>query len=470
MLQEIFQHKVFKNFSYLTIGTVISQILGLVTVLKITKILHPSDYGLYTFIMAQGTLIMYIGDLGIRNIFIRTIARDPSKTNDMVFNGLILRSSAMLILSALYVGYNSWVGNLSTIDLALVFSFAYISLFGKHFETAYLGHQRMLPPSLINLIFSIIWFAFIFLIPESWIEVVFLLNCFLALNLLKNLIFYLGLKRDGLLQGKIPNFWSSSKNVVKESWPYFAMMLIMLPFTKFSNNFLDINSTIEEVGYFNLSERFTGPVSIVLDLALTAIFPNLSALWVTNQLQFKTIIQKNFKYYMLLGMVLCFLFTLYAGEILGLLFSDRYAPAVIVCKIQVWYFFLTSVDSLIGTILGATNNEKKILHLAIVNSSISTPILFWGSTFGALGLATAFVSTFAIFQFYLWYKFKKTTSIEIEDKFLMWAIAIILFIISYFLGDIINIWMKSIFALTTIGLIAVYINKNFSRFQNPSEE
>lgn len=460
MLQKIFQHKVFKNFSYLTAGTAISQVLGLITVLKITKILHPNDYGLYTFIMAQGTLIMYIGDLGIRNIFIRTIARDAQRTNDMVFNGLLLRSLAMLFLSLLYIGYNSWLGNLNRLDLILVFAFAYISLFGKHFETAYLGHQKMLPPALINLLFSTIWFGFIFLIPENWIKVVFLLICFLVLNLFKNLIFYLGLKRDGLLQGKIPNFWTSSKNVIKESWPYFAMMLIMLPFTKFSNNFLDINSTIEQVGYFNLSERFTGPVSIVLDLALTAIFPNLSALWVSNQLQFKSIIQKSFQFYMLLGMVLCFLFTLFAGEILGLLFSDRYAPAVIVCQMQIWYFFLTSVDSLIGTILGATNNEKKILQLAIVNSCISTPILFWGSTFGALGLATAFVCTFAMFQFYLWYIFKKTTSIKIEGRLLMWALAIILFGISYFLEDYLNLEMKITLALGTLAGIVFYLKSN----------
>lgn len=462
MIKKILQHKVFKNFSYLTIGTVISQILGLVTVLKITRVLHPEDYGLYTFIMAQGMLIMYIGDLGIRNVFIRTIARDPSKTNDMVFNGLILRSLAVFILCLLYIGYNRVLGNLNTFDLVLVFAFAFVSLFGKLFETAYLGHQKMLPPALINLIFSIIWFFFVFLIPESWIEVIFLLNAFIILNLIKNAVFYLGLKKHKLLQGPIPNFFNSSKSIMKESWPYFAMMLIMLPFTKLSNNFLDINSTIEEVGFFNLSERFTGPVSIVLDLALTAIFPNLSALWVSNKIQFREVIQKSFKYYMLLGMVLCFLFTLFAGEILGLLFSDKYTPAVIVCQMQIWYFFLTSVDSLIGTILGATDNEKKILQLAIVNSSISTPILFYGSTFGALGLATAFVCTFGAFQFYLWYIFRKTTAIKIDDRNLMWCLAIILFGTSYFLANESGMITKILLAISVFAFLFFYFKKNFA--------
>lgn len=459
MLQQLIKHKVFKNFSFLTLGTVISQILALVTVLKITKVLQPNDYGLYTFIIGQGMLVMYIGDLGIRNIFIRTIARDPSRTNDMVFNGLLLRSLAVAIFCIFYFIYNQALGNLSTSYLILVFIFAYITLFGQLFETAYLGHQKMLQPAVINLIFSVIWFAFIFLIPETLIEIVFLLISFIVLNIGKILIFYIFLKKDKLLQGPILNFWTSSKNVVKESWPYFAMMIVMLPFTKLSNNFLDINSSLEEVGYFNLSERFTGPVSIVLDLALTAIFPNLSALWIINKIEFKKIIEKSFKYYMLLGMSLCFLFTLFAGEIFGLLFPERYEPAIIVCQIQIWYFFLTSIDSLIGTILGATDNEKKILQLAIVNSVISTPILFWGSTFGAFGLASAFVVTFSIFQFYLWHIFQKTTSIKVDDKILMWILVAFLFILSYFIASEFSLLIKGIIAFAVIMLLFYYFKK-----------
>jgi O-antigen/teichoic acid export membrane protein len=456
MIKSIIQHKVFKNFSYLTLGTAISQILSLLAVLKITKILLPDDYGLYTFIFAQGALLLTIADLGVQTIIVRAIAREPEKTNDLVINGILLRTLALIFVSIIYVIYNYFLGNLTILELSLVFLFSLISCVGKLFEIVYIGNQKMLPPSIINLIYGFIWFAFVFLLPESYININNLIYSFLGINLLKNLTFYFALKRHKLLIGKVQGFWLSSKNLVYESWPYFALTLVMLPYRKFSNNFLDINSTIEEVAFYNLSEKFIGPVSMILDIALIAIFPNLSALWISNIDKFKKVISEGFKYYMLLGILLSFLFTMFAYEILGFLFPPSYLPAVIVCQLQIWFLLLSSLDSMIGTILGATNNEKKILQLGIMNSIFSTPIVYYGSKFGAMGLSVAYLTTFSLFQFYIWYVFKKSVAINIKDKALMWGLAIVLFFISYFLVVDLDLVYKILISIVVV-LISVKI-------------
>lgn len=450
MIKEIINHKVFKNFSYLTIGTAISQVLSLLAVLKITKVLYPDDYGLYTFILAQGALLLTIADLGVQTIIVRSIAREPEKTNDLVINGILLRTLALVTVSMIYIVYNYFLGSLTVFELSLVFLFSLISCFGKLFEIVYIGNQKMLPPSIINLIFGFIWFLLIFLLPESLVDANNLILFFLGINVIKNFIFYFSLRYHKLLKGKVQNFWISSKNLVSESWPYFALTLVMLPYRKFSNNFLDINSTIEEVAFYNLSERFIGPVSMILDIALIAIFPNLSALWVSNKAQFKNVISEGFKYYMLFGILMAFLFTLFAYEILGFIFPISYLPAIMVGQLQIWYLLLSSVDSMIGTILGATNNEKKILKLGIINSIISTPIIFYASYYGAMGLSIAYLSTFSIFQFYIWYVFKKSVGINIRDKILMWGLAICLFGISYFLAGNLALIYKIVLAIVVI--------------------
>ncbi|NHE55604.1 oligosaccharide flippase family protein [Cyclobacterium plantarum] len=462
MIKKILQNTVFKNFSYLTIGSILSQFISLLTVLKITKNLHPDDYGLYTFMIAQGTLLLTVGDLGIRNIVIRTIARDPNRSKDLIYNGAILRTLALLVLGSAYLVYNHLLGNLGAEELLFVLLFALISCFGKLFETAFLGHQKMLPPSVINLLFSILWFLWIFLLPGKVMDVALLFYSFLALNIIKNLVFHITLQRQNLILGKMDGFVSSSYSLLKESWPYLVIVLVMLPYTQFTNNFLDINSTREEIGYFNLSGRLTGPISFVLDFGLVAIFPNLSALWVSNKTKFKNFVSIGFKYYMLLGMLLCFLFTLFAKELFEFIFPESYLSAILVCQLQVWYLFLTSVDSLIGTIFGATNNEKKILRLGIVNSLFSTPILFFSSQYGALGLATGMVFSFAIFQFYLWYVFRKTLHLKIEDRALMWVSAAILFVFSYFIGSEIDLINKLLVGLLVLILTSMYFFRNYT--------
>lgn len=461
MLKAILKHKVFKNFSYLTIGTAISQVLSLLAVLKITKILFPDDYGLYTFILAQGALLLTIADLGVQTIIVRSIAREPEKTNDLVINGILLRTFSLVLVSGIYIVYNYFLGSLTVFELILVFLFSLISFFGKLFEIVYIGNQKMLPPSIINLIFGFIWFVLIFLLPESLVNANSLILFFLGINVAKNLTFYLSLRHHKLLIGKVQNFWISSKNLVRESWPYFALTLVMLPYRKFSNNFLDINSTIEEVAFYNLSEKFIGPVSMVLDIALIAIFPNLSALWISNIGKFKSLISEGFKYYILLGVLMSFLFTMFAYEILGFLFPPNYLPAVVVCQLQIWFLFLSSVDNMIGTILGATNNEKKILKLGVINSLISTPIIFYASHYGAMGLSIAYLTSFSVFQFYIWYVFKKSVGIDIKDKFLMLGLVICLFIISYFLAVNLGILYKIVLAIIIISICLKIVLKNF---------
>ena len=429
-IEKLLNHKVVRNFSYLALGSALGQVISFFTVLKVTSLLAPDDYGLFTFLSAQGALLISVGDLGIRNIIIRSIARDGERTNDLMVNGVVLRTLSLLALSLIYVVYNYYFGSLDSYQLLLVFSFSLVNVFGNLFENAFLGHERMLPPSLVSIAHSVLWFVAVFTLPVEQVEPDRLFLIYLTIYVGKALFLYYYLVKYDLLKGKVQNFWLSSRALLRESWPYFLVLLVMLPFTRLSNNFLDINSTNEEVGYFNLAQRLIGPVSLVLDFALAAVFPNLSSLWVSDRSRLKALVANGFQYFMLAGLLMCFSFSLFIREVVGLLFPVSYLPAVVVCQMQVWYLFLTSIDSGVGTILGATDNERYILQLAIVNSLCATPLLYYGSYYGAVGLAYAYVAAFAVFQFYLWYVFRTKLAIRVRGAGWIWGLALLLFAVT----------------------------------------
>lgn len=463
-IRSILDNKVFRNFSYLTLGSVLAQGLSLLTILKITRIFSPSDYGLFTFIMAQGLLLLAIADLGIRNIVIRSIARNKERTNDLIMNGAILRIGATVALIIIYIVYNDILGSLSGQALFLLFLYTLLSSVSHLLETVFLGNERMLPISVINLAYSASWFIIVWLLPDHSVTVTFLFWIFLGLNALKTMALALTLYLQSLLVGEVGNFWSSSKALVNESWPYFSLVFIMIPVNHFSNNFLDINSTTDEIGYFNLSQKLLGPVSMVIGFALSAVFPNLSALWTKDRQKFYFYISSGFKYFMLPAMVLCALFTLFAREVVVLLFTDAYLPAVKVCQLQVWFVFLMGVNSLIGTILGATNREKLLLKLGIVNAILSTPMLYLGSHFGALGLSYGYVISFGIFEIYLWLTFRKSLQIKIDSDGLLWIAAILFFVGSYFIPVSTGLIYRLLLASVAVGGLALF----FKRFHRPA--
>ncbi len=457
MIKKILGNIVFKNFSYLTIGTVIAQLISLITVLKITSILNPEDYGLFTFLIAQGMLLLRIGDLGNRNIVIRTIARNPSRTNDLLVNGALIRVLAIIVLFFIYTLYNYYFGSLSLDNLILIFVFSLLSCFSNLFELIFHGNQKMLPSAIINLAYSIIWFIIVFFSLKKGVSVSFIFLLYIAVTLVKGGLYLAFIKYYKLFNGKVQSFAISSKQIIKESWPYFAMILVLLPLTSLSNNFLDINSTNDEIGYFNLSERLLGPLSLVVGMSLSALFPNLSEMWSHNKEKFNHYLSIGFGLYMIASMLICFIFTLFSKEIVTLLFPDGYNPAIKVAQMQVWYLFFTSVDSLVGVVLGAANREKLILRFSIIYFFICTPTLFYSSNFGALGISTGFVISYGIGLIYVWLTFKKALNIKIKYDSRIWLLAIALFIISYFLTSETSFVYKILICLTILGLLIPYL-------------
>lgn len=462
MLRKLLGSIVFKNFSYLTIGTVIAQLISLITVLKITNILNPDDYGLFTFLIAQGMLLLRIGDLGNSNIVIRTIARDPSRTNDLLVNGAILRVLALIVLFFLYSVYNQYFGSLSFNNLLLIFIFSLLSCFTNLFELIFHGNQKMLPSAIINLIYSVLWFAIVFFVLKKGVSITLIFFLYISITLLKGILYLVFIKYYKLFEGSVQGFKVSSKQLMKESWPYFAMIIILLPLTSLANNFLDINSTKDEIGYFNLSERLLGPISLVVGMSLTAIFPNLSAMWSKNNEKFHRYLSIGFGVYMLVSMIICFIFTLFSKEIIILLFPDSYLPAIKVSQMQVWYLFFTSVDSLVGVVLGAANREKLILRFSVVYFLICTPVLFYSSSFGALGISYGYVISYGLSLIYVWFTFKKSLKIKIQYDAPIWILAIVLFIISYYLTSETSLGYKVIICVTVLGLLIPYSIKIYT--------
>lgn len=462
LLIKLSKKKVVQNFSFLTISSVFSQLIGLFVVIKISRIFAPDEYGLYTFIFAQSQMINAVGDLGMRNIIVRAISRDTSRTNDLIYNGLILRVLASVVLMFIYLIYNYFLGSLNIEQISILFLFSITGIFSNLFENAFLGQQKMLWPSLFNIGFSIIWAIIIFALPSIYFSVIVLLSIQLANGIAKSGFLYTVMVKQGILVGQVNNFIISSKAILKESWPYFLLFLVMLPSVSFANNFLDLNSTKAEIGYFNLSQKLMGPVSLVINMALISIFPNFSSLWVNDEKKFFGIISVGFKYFILFAATLCFLFTLFSKEVVTLLFTDTYLPAIRVCQLQVWYVFLIGINSLIGTIWGATNKEKLILKSAIVNAILSTPIIYIGSYYGAIGLSYGYVISFAIFEIYLWWVFKKSEKIVINGDLILWIIVILLFLTSYFFPANFPITYKILFSLIILSFVLLHVYKKYN--------
>jgi O-antigen/teichoic acid export membrane protein len=330
------------------------------------------------------------------------------------------------------------------------------------FESTFWGHEQMLTPAILNVSTSVLWLGIIlFCTSKINFSVNQLFSIFIAIQVLTALCYFIVLYSKKAFKGTVQPFFSSSKALIGQSWPYFVLVVLNLPYTYLTNNFLDINSTKTEIGFFNLTQKMMSPISLVITFSLSALFPNLSKLWMDDQEKFKRIINQTTKLFFLMALVLCFLYTSFAEDIVKLFFNTKYYAIIKISQMQVWYVFLMGINSLIGTIWGATNNEKMLVKSSIINVIIAFPILYFSSKYGALGLSYGYVLSFAIFEIYLWIDFKKSINIKIDNDLLMWLAFAILFLLSYLFFHYLSFIIKIIIISVLISSVLIFYLKQY---------
>lgn len=430
IIKGLLKGKVFKSFSYLLFGNIGMQLLNLIAVMIIAKVFKPELFGIYSFMMAQSMLLAVIADLGIRTILIRTAANgNTSLLNRFLSIATVSGLIVNFILFFIYLAYNFFFGELSFFQIVLISFYSITLSYSNSIDSVYLGKQNMLPTVLTNILTSVFWLFFVVFILNGNVSINLFFLIFILIFAVKPLILSIMLYLKFKIRFEIINFVLDFKSVFLQALPFFGLALISLPANNLSNNFLAFNSTIDQVGFFSLSQKFTSPVSMVLSILFTSLFPNLSILWSKSEENFQRIIIKSVPAFILFGTFLVTLFLVIIDPVFKLFFSAHYYSVLVILKLQIWYVFLFGVASLIGTILTATHQDKLLFKMAVLNSVIITPILWFGSKYGSFGLSIGYLAGFTFFLAVEWSIFTKKLKIPIKVNY-VWLFPLLIFIIS----------------------------------------
>jgi O-antigen/teichoic acid export membrane protein len=185
-----------RNWAYLLSSSMLSQILGLIAMIRVARMLGPSDYGNYNLIQTTAGIGAVLAGFGMRNVIIRNCARNPEKARGVYFISLLLRAGFWLIASAGIVLYS--LNSKSALPLLLCGLVVLIS-FGQVIwdttESISFGLQRMGPPSWINSLGSVFWIMLVWLAPASVLTLVFVSSSFALMQIMKSGVFAFQVKR-----------------------------------------------------------------------------------------------------------------------------------------------------------------------------------------------------------------------------------------------------------------------------------
>lgn len=391
--QLMVKSKILKNFSVLTASNAATQFLLIFTSIKIARSLDPVLFGTYNLLQLHVSIFVVVASLGVRNILIRSIARNKNIIKRVFFFALIIRAVGVLLAFILFGTYFIVEKQYDDLLFYLVLQCILSSLLFDLFESVAFGVEKMEFSGIINLLSAFCWLITILLIPKSQLSLPLIFGLFVLFNTIKTLVYFFSIYKLEFIKNFKDEHFSKVQFIEfsKECFPYYYLALFTLLSNQIPILFLEYRSGVEQIGYFNIASKILMPINLVLTTALAAIFPNLSRLFIANYHQFI----KNVKIIFILISVFCiagaFGVTLFRKEVIYLLYGQKYSSSGLVLGYQCWYIAIYSLVCLIGTILGAINRQKELSYLSIVSTLIQVPILWYGSKYGAQYLSAAFL-------------------------------------------------------------------------------
>ncbi len=430
----IFKNNIIKNFSVLTGTNLLIQVFSILSSIRVARQLQPVGYGLFNLVNLQVSIFSIISVYGLRIVVIRHIARHKQDAKKMfiVANQIrVITTSIALILAACYSQINS-KQSLPTVLLGALLLLILFQSFWDSIESIAFGFEKMQTSGIVNLILTLVWIVQIYLIPNNLFTVRNVLYAYVLNQGIRTIIYYIWLRRKILKDSPTPTIsgLDEHKILIRQSNFYFILAVFSSVQSQVPILLLQFNSSIEQIGLFNLGNRILSPLQMMLSMLLTALFPMLARLAVDNKPLFAERVKSLLNIIILTGIWGSLCFALFSFDIVRLLYGKAYVTSANVILIQCWFTVLFAIFCTIGTVLSALDKQVLLAKLSIIYGVLAAPFFYFGTKYGATGLAWAFVVAGFVNMTYHWIIFRKLLENRISIVY-SFSIFILIGILSY---------------------------------------
>jgi len=454
MYKELLDSRILKNFSVLTGTNILVQFISILSSIRLARLLQPEGYGYFNLILVLSGLFLIIASYGLKQVIIRYVARNKSESKYVFHISNQIRLVTTLISIICLFVYNFFLNEPSLPPLFLILLF--INIFAQSLweavECVAFGNEHMEPSGYLNLVFTSIWVLSVYLIPKDSFNVEFLLIAYIFIQSLRSLSYYFWLKEKIFAKNKPhqTNLDIGHKYFIKQSNYYFILAVFTAIQTQVPIVLLSHNSSLDQVGVFNLGNRILGPLQMVILTALTALYPSFSRLALTDKTLFTKRVKILLNILVIIGIWGCLCFTLFSKEVVLFLYGEEYLGSVKVILIQCWFTLLFGIFCTIGTVLNSFDKQRLLAILSMIYGILCIPVFFIGSKYGAIGLAWAFVIAACINMTYHWVIFKKllTSDISLIYTLKLFSILILASLFSLFIPFDFNILIKLLIVIS----------------------
>ena len=330
--------------------------------------LNPEGYGTLNALLALASLFStFAMNVSANLVISREITLRP-KTSAGIFRITFLIRMLSLVISilaiAFYLIYRGGT-NIGLIVPAAIIVTA--TLLWDLAETIAFGHFITKITTFISISASLIWLLIVVALPNK--------------NL--NIVYFKYVKENK--ETTLINY----KEVLIMSLPYLWMRIVGTFGDQIPILLLSGYSGAEEVGYYAVGARFVMPITLAITTGLRAVFPFMTKLFNEDKEKFNAKLLEGFTFIFIIGSTISVILTISSGIWLPLFIGNAYSKAIDAFNFQAWFGILLCFDLLLSTVLSSTYKQKALAIITTIDIFIVFPLLYFGSRYGANGMAIA---------------------------------------------------------------------------------
>jgi O-antigen/teichoic acid export membrane protein len=390
--------KYFFNTGWLMADKIVSIFFGLFIGIWVARYLGPGKYGLLNFAISFVSLFSAVGTLGLDEIIVRNIIREPESRDNILGTSFFLRLfSSILLLIFVFVVLE--IIHTSTYDKIIVMIIAFGQIFTNfniidyYFQSQVkakfsgisnvLGRLSSYAARVIFIVLgmSVIWFA-VAVVIEQLIKGIFLLYFYL-----KNKLSVLTWKYSK----------QTAKNLLKDSWSLIASGIAITIYMGIDQVMIKEMLNNKAVGEYAVAVKLSTFWYFIPMVISSSIFPAIVNAKKQNSKLYFQRIQKVYDLFFLLSVSIALATTFLSGWIVNFLYGSEYVQAAQVLQVYIWAGIIVFHGTIRGNFLITENMQKVGLQFRILGAILNILLnIFFIKYYGIIGAAYATIISYVL--------------------------------------------------------------------------
>lgn len=394
-IKDILRSKVARNASWLMVGRVIQMVLSLVVGLMVARYLGPDSYGLLNYAGGYVTFFASLCNLGINSILVKEFIDHPDLQGETIGTTLVLRAFSSALSVAVIFGVSLFVDSEEPITIAVVFLCSLSVLF-QIFETFNYWFQSRLESRatavatlfayLVTILYrvvllvlhaGVVWFALASVFDYGVLAV--LLVCFY--------------RRHG--GAALSCSFRRGKALLAKSY-HFILPSLMVSVYGFCDKFM-LKQMMDsgEVGCYAAAQVICNMWCFVLSALIDSLYPSImEAHKEGDEAAYLRLNRRLYCMVFYVSIVVSLAISVFSAPIVGVLYGEGYAGAVVPLSIITWYTAFSYLGVARNAWVVSEEKQSYLKWMYIVSAVLNVLLNLWLiPAFGATGAAAASLAT-----------------------------------------------------------------------------